>query len=489
MLQSLHIRKADTQDAASVSKSNKPFLPIAQTLNPSLQASARLNRATAAAGTLRRQVLKLALPAAGEQVLSMTVSIVNTILVGHLGSAELAAVSLATQWTFMAMTLFTSIATGSTALVARVVGAGDWDTANRTLRQSLLLGLVIGLVATALGVVLARPAIMILGGDQDTLAPGATYLRIAASAFVCQAIVFVGNACLRGAGDTRTTMFVMGVVNIVNVLVAWIAINGPLGLPKLGVAGSALGSVAGRGVGSLLIIGILLRGRTGLRLDLGRWALDLNLIKRLLRIGLPTGGERLLLRLGQMVFLRTVAGLGTVALAAHAVALRAESLSYMPGAGFATAGTTMVGQSLGARDSERAEKAGYLSYQLAATLMAAMGIIFVLFPRPIIALFTSDVAVIDMATTPLRIVGFVQPMLAAAMVFPGNLRGAGDTRYPMYVTGGSIWAIRVPAAILLASILGLGLNGAWLSMAIDLTVRGTLLFLRFRSGHWKRAEV
>lgn len=478
----------DTRDANSVTKSSKPALLGAQTMSR-IQKSGIMHWKPVTDHPVRAQVLKLALPAAGEQMLSMTVSIVNTILVGHLGSSELAGVSLATQWTFMAVTLFTSISTGSTALVARVVGAGDWDTANRTLRQSLLLSLGIGLIATALGLAFAEPAVLLMGAEPETLALGATYLRIAASAFACQAIIFVGNACLRGAGDTRMTMIVMGVVNVVNVLVAWVAINGPLGLPKLGVTGSALGAVAGHAVGSLLVIGVLLKGRTGLRLQTKHWRLDLGLIKRVLRVGLPTGGERLLMRLGMMVFMRTVASLGTVAVAAHAVALRAESLSYMPGFGFAVAGTTLVGQGLGARDPERAEKSGYLTYRLAAILMAAVGIIFVLMPRPLIALFTNDLAVIDMATTPLRIVGFVQPMLAASMVFPGNLRGAGDTRFPMYITGASIWAIRVPVAMLLASVLGLGLNGAWISMASDLTVRGLLFYLRFRSGHWKKAEV
>jgi putative MATE family efflux protein len=419
----------------------------------------------------------------------MMVSIVNTILVGHLGSADLAAVSLASQWTFMSVTLFTSISTGATALVARVVGAGDWETANRTLHQSLLLGLAIGVTAMGLGLAFAEPAVRLMGADQETMALGATYLRVAASAFVFQAIIFVGNACLRGAGDTRTTMVVMAVVNVFNVLVAWLAINGPMGLPKLGVAGSALGSVAGYTVGSVLVIGVLLGRRSGLKLVPGQWQIEPELIRRILRIGLPTGGERLLMRLGMMVFMRTVASLGTAAVAAHAVALRAESLSFMPGFGFAVAGTTLVGQGLGAHDPERAERSGYITYRLAALLMAAVGIAFILFPRPIIALFTDDVAVIDLATTPLRIVGFVQPMLAAAMVFPGNLRGAGDTRFPMYITGGSIWALRVPLALLFAGVLGLGLNGAWLSMATDLSVRGALFYLRFRSGHWKKAEV
>jgi len=438
---------------------------------------------------LRKEVLKLALPATGEQLLSMMVSIVDTMLVGHLGASALAAVSLATQWTFMAVTLFAAVSTGATALVARSVGAGDWDTANRTVRQSVLVGLVIGLAATALVQVFAEPAVALMGAEPEALAEGVTYLRIASSIFALSALMFVGNACLRGAGDTRTTMMVMAVVNVLNITVAWTAINGPFGLPKLGVAGSALGAAVGRAAGGLLVIGILLKGRSGLKLDWRGWRLDPELVRRVLRVGLPTGVERLVMRLGMMVFMRVIADLGTVALAAHAVALRAESLSFMPGFGFAVAGTTMVGQELGARDPRRAERSGYLTYQLAASLMAVMGVVFVLFPRPLIGLFTNDPSVVEMAVIPLRIVGFVQPLMAAAMVFPGSLRGAGDTRFPMYVTGLSIWSIRVPAALLLGLSLGMGLTGAWLGMAVDLAVRGVVFFLRFRGGRWKLMKV
>jgi putative MATE family efflux protein len=316
-----------------------------------------------------------------------------------------------------------------------------------------------------------------------------TYLRIASSIFALSALMFVGNACLRGAGDTRTTMMVMGIVNVLNIAVAWTAINGPFGLPKLGVAGSALGAAVGRAAGGLLVVIILLKGRSGLKLDFQGWRLDLEIIKRVLRVGLPTGVERLFMRFGMMVFMRAVAGLGTIAVAAHAVALRAESLSFMPGFGFAVAGTTLVGQGLGARDPKRAERSGYLTYQMAASLMTVMGLIFILFPRSLIGLFTDDQAVIQMALTPLRIIGFVQPLLAAAMVFPGSLRGAGDTRFPMVITSATIWIFRVPAAVFLGLTLGMGLPGAWIGMATDLATRGIIFFLRFRSGRWKLAKV
>jgi len=439
--------------------------------------------------TLRRDVLKLALPATGEQLLSMTVNIVDTMLVGHLGASALAAVSLATQWTFMAVTLFTAVSTGATALVARSVGAGDWDTANRTVRQSALVGLIIGLATTVLALQFAEPAVALMGAEPEALAQGATYLRIASSIFALSALMFVGNACLRGVGDTRTTMTVMAVVNVLNITVAWTAINGPFGLPKLGVAGSALGAAVGRAAGGLLVMGILLKGRSGLKLELRGWRPDLGLIKRVLRVGLPTGAERVAMRLGMMAFMRVIAGLGTVALAAHAVALRAESISFMPGFGFAVAGTTLVGQGLGARDPKRAERSGYLTYQMAAYLMTVMGLIFILFPQPLIRLFTDDPGVVRMAVAPLRIVGFIQPLLAAGMVFPGSLRGAGDTRFPMIVTSVVIWSIRVPAALLLGLALGMGLPGAWLGMATDNALRGIIFFLRFRGGRWKLMKV
>jgi MATE family multidrug resistance protein len=438
---------------------------------------------------LRKEVLKLALPATGEQLLSMMVSIVDTMLVGHLGASALAAVSLATQWTFMAMTLFAAVSTGSTALVARSVGGKDWDTANRTVRQSVLVGLCIGLVATALAQLFAEPALTVMGAEPEVLAQGVTYMHIASSIFALSAVMFVGNACLRGAGDTRTAMMVMAVVNVLNVVVAWTAINGPFGLPKLGVAGSALGAAVGRAVGGLLVVGILLKGRSSLKLDLRHWRLDFGIVRRVLRVGLPTGVEQLIMRLGMMAFVRVVASLGTVAVAAHTVALRAESLSFMPGFGFAVAGTTLVGQGLGARDPRWAERSGYLTYQMAAYLMVVMGLVFILFPHPLIRLFTDDPAVIQTAVAPLRIVGFIQPFLAGSMVFAGNLRGAGDTRFPMVVTAASVWSIRIPVASLLCLALGMGLSGAWLGMCIDQTVRGTIFFLRFRGGRWKLAEV
>jgi multidrug resistance protein, MATE family len=439
--------------------------------------------------SIRRDVLQLALPATGEQLLAMMVGLVNTYLVGHLGAAPLAAVGLATQWVFLAQTLFASIATGSTALIARFVGAGDPDDASWVLHQSMLVGVLVGLLTTVLGVGLARPLLVLLGAEPDVALMGAAYLRVVASFFLFSTVTFLGNACLRGAGDTRTPMYVMAVVNVVNTIVAWVAINGPFGLPKLGVVGSALGAASGTAVGGILVVAILLRGRSGLHLRLSQLRFDSGLVRRILNIGLPTGLEQILFRSGHMVFARILAEMGTVVYAANQVAINGWSLSFMPGFGFAVAATTLVGQGLGAGEPELAERRGLATYSIGATIMTTIGLAFLFFPEQIMSAFTNDPEVIALGIRPLQMVGLFQPMSAAAMIFSGALRGAGDTRYPMVLTGVGIWLLRLPLSYLMGIVLGWGLLGAWAGMALDMTVRGVLCYRRFHAGRWKTIKV
>ncbi len=437
-----------------------------------------------------REVLRLALPAVGEQTLNMAVGLTDTYLAGHLGSDSMAAVSIANQFVMLASVLFASVATGSTALVARSVGAEDYRTANRALNQSLLMGAVVGLFSTVLGVLLAPQAVQLMGATGATLPLAAAYLRIVACTFLFSTWMFIGNACLRGAGDTMSTMRVMTLVNVINVTLSCALVYGPLGLPKLGVVGSAVGAAVARMVGGMVVLFLLFRGRGGLRINLRQAVrFDARTARRILQIGIPTGVEQLLMRLGQSAFLRVVTTLGMTACAAHAVALNAESLSFMPGFGFSIAATALVGQGLGAREPHRSETAGYLSYVLGASLMSLMGVIFFLFSSQIVGFFSDEPEVIALGAGPLRLVGLAQPLLASNMIFSGALRGAGDTRWPMVYTAAAVWLVRVPLAMLFVLVFGWGLMGAWYAMAIDLTVRGTLAFIRFRIGRWKSIVV
>lgn len=434
-----------------------------------------------------RRVMRLAVPSAGEALLGMLVGLVNTYLVGHLGSASLTAVGLAWQWALAAMILFTAVGTGATALVARMVGGEDWTGANRVVVQALAVAVAAGVLASVVLISLASPAVALMGAEGEVLTQGVVYLRVVSSVYVISAVMFIGNACMRGAGDTRTPLLVMAVVNVINVAVAWVLVGGVGPFPALGVLGAGLGSAAGRLVGGLLVVGLLLRGRAGLRLE---WhGPDLEVIWRILRVGLPASLDQLIFRLGMLAYVRVVSALGTVAFAAHQIALNSESISFMPGWGFAMAATTLVGQGLGARDAERAERDALLAFYVAAGFMSVMGVAFMLWAPQIMGLFTDEPDVIALGSTPLRLIGAVQPFLAAMMVFAGGLRGAGDTLTPMLVNGGAVWLLRVPLSLVVTRWLGWGLTGVWLVMALDLTVRGAVLFAQFKGGRWKTVEV
>lgn len=417
----------------------------------------------------------------------MMVGLVDSYLVGHLGAVALSSVGLANQFVMLATALFGAVGTGSTALIARHTGAREPRMANRILHQSLLMGSVIGTTAAVLIFASAQACMELLNAPSDVVEPAATYLRITCLSFPLSALMFLGMAALRGSGDTKTPMATMAVVNVVNVVVAYAFIYGLGPVPALGVAGSAIGAAVGRMAGGVIIICILLAGRSGLRLRLERLVPDREQAMRILNIGLPAAMETLFMRVGQMSYAAVVAGLGTVAFAAHQLALTSESISYMPGFGFSVAATTLVGQGLGARDPDRAQAGGYESLRLSMMSMTFMGLMFVLFAPQFLGIFTSDPLVVEQGEWPLRLVGLSQPMLACAMVLAGGLRGAGDTRRTLVITAIGFWCIRLPLALLLTG--PFGLIGAWIAMSVDLNSRGLAILWRFRSGGWKTLRV
>ena len=438
------------------------------------------------AGGLRRAVLTLAVPVIMEQLLNMAVMLVDTWLVGHLGASALAAAGLANQVVMLVSAIFMAIATGSTALVARRIGARDQSRANHALGQSIILGVVMGGVAMGLGIVFAYQTIAWLGAAPDVVEQGGNYLIVSSSSLILLAVLNIGNAALRGAGDTRMPMIIMAVVNVVNIVAAYSLIHGAAGLPALGVAGSAWGGSIARGVGGLLVLGVLLSGRRVLRLT-GRNVVrvDLREMGRIVNIGVPAGLEQAAMRLAQLVFVTFITGLGTAAYAAYQVGITALSIAFMPGFAFAVSATTIVGQGLGMRRPDLSEAGARESWRLATLVMIVMGAVAFLFPEFLLRVFTDDAAVIEVGTLPLRVAAFGMPGLAASMVFSGGLRGAGDTWWPLLITATSLWLVRTFGGGALVNLFGLGMVGAWVAVDIDMTVRGVLFWWRFRLGRWK----
>jgi len=438
------------------------------------------------ARALRRQVLRLGLPAVAERILTLMVNIVNTMLVGHLGASALAAVGLSGTIEMIGSTVFMAVATGTTALVAQAFGARNHSLAQQVLEQSMLVAIGMGILFTALLLPFPRQTLILLGAEEEAVAMGVQYLPYLAGSLTMQSILFVGNAALRGAGDTKTPMYIMGAMNLLNAFLSWILIRGLGPLAPMGVTGAGIAAGVSRILAGVAIIAILYSGRARMRLARLVNRPQQDVLARLLQVGLPAGGENLLMRFAFLSFTRAIASLGTVAYAAHVIAQRVESITMMPAMGFAVAATTLSGQAMGAADPKRARDSVLRSIEIAVGFCLLGAAVFVLYPRPMLGLFTSDQAVIDQGVLPLQIVALAQPFMAAAFCLAGGLRGAGDTRSVMWITGVGAWLVRVPLTVLSATVLHLGLPGVQASMALDWVVRMFLLVGQVRPTAWQK---
>jgi len=303
------------------------------------------------------------------------------------------------------------------------------------------------------------------------------YLHVTWMLFAAYVFLHLSAAIFQGVGDTRTPLRAMVGVNVLHILLAIPLVFGLWGLPQLGVVGAALASGLSEGVGAAwLIWQARRRGLMGRRGE--TWGLPE--LPRILRVALPAVGERMLTHGMQLIFARIVIGYGVAAYAAHQVGLSIESLSFLPGLGFAKAATTLVGQRLGAQDPAGARQSARQANLMAVSIMSAWGVTFLLFPRAWVLLFTSDPGVLAYSITLLPIMGLLQPPLAVAMVMAGALRGAGET--PIVLAGAVLggWVVRLPLAYLGGVGLRLGMTVVWTAMILDWIVRGVVFGWRFR---------
>ncbi|RME61977.1 MAG: MATE family efflux transporter [Caldilineae bacterium] len=440
-------------------------------------------------GSLNRTILVLALPAVVENLLQTVVFFTDTVMIGWIRDpAALAASGLAGTLFYLLLTLFGSLAVSSTALVARAWGAGNERRARTVAGQAILLSVAFSALATLLLIPAAPAYLRAMGGAPDVVAQGTPYIRIIVAASIFSFPMQVANGIMRGAGDTRTPMWNTLMMNSWNIVVSYIFIFGVGGAPALGLTGAGIGTASARMVGGLLAVGALLFGRTFLHLnwrDLITW--DPSIVRRILQLAGPAALEGSIAQSGYIFFTRMVASLGTAVLAAHQIALRVESLSYMPATGLAVAATTLVGQSLGAKDPERADAAARRTLLFSLIFNGLLALTFLFFAQQIVRIFGSTDEVLGLAALALTIAAAELPGIGADIVISGSMRGAGDTRTPMYVTLVGVLVFRLSLVYLLAIQLGWGLAGVWWGTAMDWTGRALLLWVLFRRGRWKVA--
>jgi putative MATE family efflux protein len=441
--------------------------------------------------TIEQNIWSLAVPLITERLLQSVVDAADMAMVGRVGAASVAAVGLSNQISLIATSFYDAIRVGTTSVVARRIGAGEYDDAQQTLRQSLIIASVLGILAFILIGALAGPSLRLMGAEQDVIEQGVPYSYWKGLSMLFQFVTMTFTAALRGSGNTRLPMYVGVLVNITNLLGNYTLITGKWGFPAMGTAGAGLSTAFARFLGMLLICYLAVRKENPIsRFYKGSFRPDKDTLSSVMSIGLPASGERLTLRGAQLLYVRAIAGLGTNAYAAHQIALRIESISLVIGFSFGAAATTLVGQYLGFGDPKKAEEAGWKCQKLASLAMGCAGIgLFAAAPH-VVHLFTPDnPEVIRLGSTVLRIVAVAQPIMGMNQVLAGSLRGAGDTGYVMAITGGSAWVVRVALTYFFVGVVGLHLPGAWYAMVADLTMRSLLFRWRFKTEKWKEIAV
>lgn len=424
-----------------------------------------------------RKILKLSIPATIENLLQTLVGFADTLMISQIGLAAVTAIGLANAVLSVYLAVFIALGVGSSSLIARSLGAKDSDGARAYSSESLLLAIIFGMFFGIASLLIGRPLLTAMGAKGTVLRYGLQFFSIVGGASLFVSVMNILGSILRASGDTKTPMMISTAVNLLNIGIDYVLIFGIGPFPALGVTGTAIGTVVSRIIGCWL----LFRKVQVSEVPVSRGkVLELKNYPALLKISIPAALERLVMRLGQVLYFSLIAAIGPVTFAAHSIAGNIESFTYMPGYGLAAAASTLAGMAAGAKKLKEARVYAFLSVKIGILIMSLCGAVL-FFGSPLFAgWFTKDPEAVHQVVTALRIDAFIQPMLAASLILTGALQGLGDTKSPLYATAIGMWGIRIIGVLLLGQALKLGITGIWLSIGIDLTLRAFFLSYRFR---------
>lgn len=440
-------------------------------------------------GSLHCNIWQLAIPMILEMGVINISQILDTLWVGQLGSAALAAVTISITIRWVINSLASGLGIGGMAVVARRIGERDRAAAEHAAWQTILLGLIMSLALGTVGILLARPLLTLLGANAEVLPLGLTYLRITMGGLFTLILIFVINSMLRGAGEARLAMNVLFLATAVTVVSEYALLFGWGPFPALGVSGSAWGIVLGFGAGVALQFTVLLSGRARIGINLRDLRPDFPLMLKIIRIALPSTVQMTLRSSSRLIVVGLIGLYGTFATAGYGVANRLLLIALIPSFGMGNAAGTLVGQNLGARKSKRAERSAWWVSAYTAGYMVVVVILLLVFARPLVTLFDPAPQVVEIGVECIRIVAPSLVPVVVGVVLARGFDGAGDTAPAMVVNALTLWGMETPLAFGFAHWLGMGVTGIWWGRAIANVANGLLFAAWFKLGRWKRRKV
>ncbi len=440
-------------------------------------------------------IFRLAWPTMLEEALQCLVTYADTAQVGVMGANASAAIGLTTTVTWMTFYPFYAAGMSVTSCISIALGARDTARARKAASQAVLLVLILGLVIMAATLAVSSALPRWLGGSPEIRRDASLYFAIICLPMLFRAANIIFGSAIRATGNTKTPMLISTLMNAVNILLNFLFISPTRTLSVLGktvtvwgagwgVTGAAVASALSLVLGGTLMTAAAWR-TSALGLSLKHIRYDRDVMGQCVRIGLPIAGERVLFSFGQVVFTAITARLGTVAMAAHSIALTAEQAFYIPGYGMQTAAATLAGYSAGEKSEKRLMQYSSTIMFIAAALMTALSTALFLFAEPVMSIFTPDRQVVELGGLALRIVAVSEPFFAVLVILEGIFGGLGDTKAPFFFSLFSMWGVRITSTWICVGVLHMGLGAVWVCMAADNIVRFGLMTCRFFRGRWK----
>ena len=469
-----------------------------------------------------KNLARIAIPSVCEMVLISLIGSIDTMMVGGIGTEAIAAVGLVGQPRMLMLCIFFALNTGVTAVIARRKGEGRKEVANQTMRTSILIILALSIVMVAIGLTFSRGLMRMAGAKADTIDDAETYFRIITMVIPFNALSMAICAAQRGTGNTKITMYVNIISNLVNVLLNWLLINGVWIFPRLEVAGAAIATAVGIIVGCILALAsVFFSDREHAFLHLSfkdDWRFNKPAAQAVVKVGGNSMLEQIALRIGFFLYARLVAGLGTQAYASHVVCMQFLNLSFTFADGIGVASTSLVGQMLGKERPDLSHIYGKIAQRIAMVGSVVLASTIVILRYPLVSLFTDDPTVMRLSANVMLIVALFQPPQMLSIITSGALRGAGDTKYVARVMLVCVAVMRPVTAFLAITIIQnfftpvyevttalasaevmkfwlsyeapqWALMGAWGASFLDMTLRMAIMMRRFNEGKWHSIKV
>jgi putative MATE family efflux protein len=439
---------------------------------------------------LRKSIIAFTWPCLAELMLVSLISVVNQAMVGHLGAYAISAVGLTNQPVLVSVAVFQAFNVGATALVARFIGAKEYDNAKLVVIQTLVVSVISGIVLFIIGYSLSNWIVIKMGANEDTLYYADLYMKYMSLGIIFQAIPTAVSSLLRGAGDTKSPMRYNIISNIVNVTAGYVLIYGFWFIPGMGLEGAAIATTLAKFTACILSIFAIFKSHLPVAVSLrDKFRLDFTMLKRIMNIGVAAAGEQLAMRVGFIIYTKIVADLGTVPFAAHQVVISINGLSFNFGQALGMSATSFMGRYLGSKKPDTAEAYCRELRRIAMIVSIFISACFLFEGQIIARFFTTEVPVIVLTAYLLKILVLMVPAQNSQLVISGGLRGAGDTMWTLFSTTAGVLLVRVPLVVILIKVFHYGVGAAWVAAVIDQYVRSVVVYFRFRDGKWKQVKV